>query len=86
MSKLKVLSLLTTACLVLLVAAITIFTMQPGRVHATSKGEVGRYQISSWAAYSGEKVHHSGYYVVDTATGQIVDRGHEIHGISSGNK
>jgi hypothetical protein len=42
---------------------------------------IGRYQVSAWGAYSGERVHHSGYYVVDTVTGKIVDRGHSTHSI-----
>ncbi len=46
------------------------------------QSEIGRYQLSSWASYSGAKVHHSGYYVIDTLSGKIVDKGHEIHGIS----
>ncbi len=45
---------------------------------------IGRYQLSAWASYSGSRVHHCGYYVLDTVTGRIVDRGHEIHGIVSG--
>ena len=53
---------------------------------AVPDGGVGRYQISSWASYAGERVHHSGYYIIDTATGKVVDRGHEIHGISSGSQ
>jgi hypothetical protein len=51
---------------------------------AVPDGGVGRYQISSWASYTGERVHHSGYYIIDTTTGKVVDRGHEIHGIDSG--
>lgn len=43
--------------------------------------QVGRYQVSAWASYSGSRVHHSGYYIVDTVTGKIVEKGHEIHGI-----
>ncbi|APG27177.1 hypothetical protein A7E78_04610 [Syntrophotalea acetylenivorans] len=46
--------------------------------------QVGRYQISAWASYAGAKVHHSGYYILDTVTGKVVDSGHEIHGIGSG--
>jgi hypothetical protein len=81
--------------IVLLVAAISFLLTAGGVIVATSmnpsaaqaQGEqerIGRYQLSSWAAYSGERIHHSGYYVLDTVTGKIVDRGHEIHGITSG--
>lgn len=47
--------------------------------------QIGRYQVSAWASYSGSRVHHSGYYVVDTVTGKIVEKGHEIHGIEGPN-
>jgi hypothetical protein len=39
---------------------------------------IGRYQISSWAAYGGALIQHNGYYVVDTVTGKIVDKHSEI--------
>lgn len=51
---------------------------------AGAEGEqsaIGRYQIAAWGSYSGERVHHSGYYVLDTVTGRIVDQGHSVHGI-----
>lgn len=77
------------------VAAIIILLTAGGVFLATSvapnaaqaqgqQGEIGRYQISAWASYSGARVHHSGYYVLDTVTGKVVDQGHEIHGITSG--
>lgn len=70
---------LAVACILSLFALI-----KPGDVQAVSSGEVGRYQISSWASYAGGRVHHSGYYILDTVTGKVVDRGHEIHGIDKG--
>ena len=41
---------------------------------------IGRYQITCWAAQSGRGYHHSGYYILDTTTGKIVDQGREAHG------
>lgn len=41
--------------------------------------DIGRYQISAWAAQAGATVHHSGYYVLDTATGKVVAREAEVH-------
>lgn len=41
--------------------------------------QVGRYQIAAWAARSGQTSHHSGYYVVDTVTGKVVERKAETH-------
>jgi len=34
--------------------------------------DTGRYQISAWAAQSEGSLVHSGYYVLDTATGKVV--------------
>lgn len=42
-------------------------------------GEIGRYQVSSWAAQSGAYTHHSGYYIIDTTTGKLVDSKAEVH-------
>lgn len=67
-----------------IILAVAALALRPISVHATSGGAVGRYQISAWASYSGARVHHSGYYVLDTVTGKVVDKGHEIHGIASG--
>jgi len=67
-------------------AVVTAISLLPRNVLATSQDQIGRYQISSWASYSGERVHHSGYYILDTTTGEVVGRGHEIHGIQSGGK
>ncbi len=47
---------------------------------AMAAGEIGRYQISAWAAQSGTYMHHSGYYVLDTITGKVVASKSEVHG------
>lgn len=44
--------------------------------------QIGRYQISSWAASIGTYGHHNGYFVVDTATGKIFDSHEEAHDIT----
>lgn len=43
---------------------------------------VNRYQISAWASSIGTYGHHSGYYVIDTATGKLVDKHEDIHTIT----
>ncbi len=43
------------------------------------KMQIGRYQISAWAAQAGARTHHAGYYVLDTVTGKIIDSGAEVH-------
>ena len=40
--------------------------------------EKGRYQISAWAAQSEGSLVHSGYYVLDTASGKIVGSKAEV--------
>ncbi len=51
-----------------------------GTAEAVKENEdIGRYQISSWAATSGPRIHHSGYYVIDTTTGKIVNSKSEVH-------
>jgi len=39
----------------------------------------GRYQIAAWGAQAGAYTHHSGYYVLDTATGKVVASKMEVH-------
>jgi hypothetical protein len=46
------------------------------------KAAIGRYQISSWAASIGTYGHHSGYFIVDTTTGKVVDSHEEGHDIT----
>ena len=41
--------------------------------------EIGRYQISAWAAQVSTGYHHSGYYIVDTVTGKVIDSKSETH-------
>ncbi len=82
----KLLGMVTASFFLLAVGGALVASSMPA-VSALAQGEqgqAGRYQISAWASYAGAKVHHSGYYVLDTATGKVVDRGHEIHGIGSG--
>jgi len=41
--------------------------------------KAGRYQISAWAAQIATGYHHSGYYVLDTASGKVVESKAEAH-------
>lgn len=41
--------------------------------------QVGRYQISSWSAYTGGITFHSGYYILDTVTGKVVEAHMDAH-------
>ena len=49
---------------------------------AEQANTVNRYQISAWASSIGTYGHHSGYYVVNTATGKVVDKQEEAHTIN----
>jgi len=84
MSRSKIFMPFVVVAGIITVIALAALALQSSAVHATPQGDIGRYQISSWAAYSGGMVHHSGYYTIDTVTGKVVDRGHEIHGIEQG--
>ena len=41
--------------------------------------DIGRYQIAAWSAQSGPRSHHSGYYIIDTTTGKVIDSKSEVH-------
>ncbi len=53
-----------------------------GPAHADEALRAGRYQISAWAASIGTYGHHSGYFVLDTATGKVTDSHEEAHDIT----
>ena len=44
--------------------------------------QIDRYQISAWASPIGTYGHHAGYFIVDTTTGKIFDKGEEVHVIT----
>jgi len=83
MNRATMLKALVAGAVIGVVLTLSLLSLQPARVLATGP-EAGRYQISAWASYAGERVHHSGYYILDTVTGKVVDKGHEIHGIDTG--
>jgi hypothetical protein len=56
-----------------------IFPAKPA-VAQKSNSEIGRYQVSAWAAQSGSYTHHNGYYIIDTTTGKVTDSKAEVHG------
>ena len=39
----------------------------------------GRYQISAWGTEANSAAVHSGYYILDTATGEVVASKMEVH-------
>ena len=79
----RIFKFLIVAAALVVLALGGLFVLQPAGVFAEGKGDIGRYQISSWASYSGARVHHSGYFVLDTTTGEVVESHHEIHDIDS---
>ncbi len=58
-----------------------LFSSRPATAEQTN-GTVNRYQISAWASSIGTYGHHSGYYVIDSTTGKIVDKHEDIHTIT----
>ena len=63
----------------LLLTGILIQNVDVTKTAYADKGEVGKYQVSAWAAQAGARTHHNGYYIIDTTTGKIMDSGAEIH-------
>jgi len=49
----------------------SLFSSKPA-LAVSGSDDKGRYQISAWAVQAEATKVHSGYYVLDTATGQIV--------------
>jgi len=67
------------ALLLLLNFMSGIFSMNTARAESGNE-EIGRYQISAWATEVGKYGHHSGYYIIDTTTGNVTDSKSERHG------
>lgn len=87
MKRWKTVGMVLGICSLFALGGVVATSLYPAASAAQGEaGAIGRYQISAWASYSGERVHHSGYYVLDTVTGKIVDSGHEIHGIRGGSE
>jgi hypothetical protein len=60
------------ALLLLLNLAHSLFTSRPAMA-VGGNGEIGRYQIGAWATQgTGAIASHTGYYILDTATGKVV--------------
>ena len=57
-----------------------LFSSRPAT--AEQANTVNRYQISAWASSIGTFGHHSGYYVIDTTTGKVVDKQEDVHTIT----
>ncbi len=70
-------ALLVIAVMLVLNFAHRVFIARPAQAIGSAE-QVGRYQITSWAASTGI-AHHMGYYIVDTATGKVVDKQAEVH-------
>jgi len=60
-AKIFLLGILTAVALLLLLGA------------GSGDSEVGRFQIAAWGATKGDS-YRSGYYVLDTRTGKVVDQ------------
>jgi len=54
-----------------------VFIARPAQAIGNAE-QVGRYQITSWAATTGI-AHHNGYYILDTVSGKVVDKQVEVH-------
>ena len=60
------------ALLLFLNLAHSLSTSRPAMA-VSGNGEIGRYQIGAWATQgAGSVASHTGYYILDTATGKVV--------------
>lgn len=68
------------AIVILLLLNLLVPLFEPGTASAQKDANtVGRYQIASWALSTGGTTHYTGYYVLDTATGKMIDKRTELH-------
>ena len=56
-----------------------LFSLKPAT--AAPAGPVNRFQISAWASPAGAYGHHSGYYVLNTITGEVVSKREDFHNV-----
>jgi hypothetical protein len=72
--RLTIVLLSIIALLLFLNLAHNLFTSRPAMA-VGANGEIGRYQIGVWATQgAGAIASHTGYYILDTATGKVVAR------------
>ena len=64
--------LLGIVSILLLMNLFNSFLFSKSALAVSEDEKKGRYQISAWAAQSEGSLVHSGYYVLDTATGAVV--------------
>lgn len=68
--RMRLIALWIIALMLLFNAVQDLFATHP--VEAVNGEAVGRYQISSWAAHTGGYSEFNGYYILDTATGRVI--------------
>lgn len=66
------------AVMLVLNFAHRLFVARPAEAVSNAEG-IGRYQISSWSAFTGGVTFHSGYYTLDTVTGKVVETHTDAH-------
>jgi hypothetical protein len=64
--------LLGIVFILLLLNLLSSFLSSKSALAVSEDEKKGRYQISAWATESEGTLVHSGYYVLDTATGKVV--------------
>ncbi len=66
------------AILLFLNLANGFFSSKPA-LAVSGNEDKGRYQISAWATEAESAAVHSGYYILDTATGEVVASKMDVH-------
>jgi hypothetical protein len=70
------------AIVILFLVNLLVTVLDPKTASAqkdSSLSLIGRYQISSWALSTGGTSHYTGYYVIDTTTGKLLNKASEVH-------
>jgi hypothetical protein len=75
--------LLGVITVLLLINLVNSFFSSKGALAVSGSEEKGRYQISAWGVQPPNTEPRSGYYVLDTATGEVVASKMELHPIQA---
>jgi hypothetical protein len=73
--------LLGIIAILLLINLVNTFSSSKAALAVSGSDEKGRYQISAWGVQPQNAEPTSGYYVLDTATGEVIASKMELHSL-----
>jgi hypothetical protein len=71
--------LLGIVSILLLLNLLNSFLSSKSALAISEDEKKGRYQISAWATEAESAAVHSGYYILDTATGEVAASKMDVH-------